>query len=764
MAIRKKARWVLASASTLSLAMFVGPALAQTADGSDLKLETVTVSATKGFGTDVTQIGGFRGGHIVDTPMTINVLPKDLLDAQQATSMTDILKNIAGANGSQVSTVVTSNQAIRGIPLDNRNGYRMDGSLPFINLIELPVEDKERVEVMKGAAGLYYGFASPAGVVNVTMKRPTLDPYLGAKIFGNAYGALGMAVDFGNTLHDGMFGYRINAVYANENPGITNTVGTRSLLAGAFDFKPFDNFTMQLDVEHIFKSQPEPGIFRFVTTPAKSVANPFPAIVLPDPNTIDPTVNFAPTWAQYRAEETNVLSHNTWSISDAWELTVDVGDSKFSRTRAFTTLQPTNFVTGDGFEQFQFSREEDENKNGRIQIAGTFDTFGLVHNALAGWQDNIRDSFSPNQTRTACAGGVYQAVTTVGATAATSTIACQTGITTVGGIQVNYKNPTFLSQMTRQTAPNLIGNVGRIEDAGFFVFDRISWGNYVDVLAGGRFGNYNDITIRPAKVKNFHATPATTSESVVVKPFGNGDLSIYASYVEALESTGGAPSTAANAGQTLAPLPSLQRELGVKSEYFSGLLLTADYFDIRRASTFVNGANVYVEDGKAKYSGFEVSASGEVTENLSVFVNGLLQMAKQISGAPSCGAAPFPVTPSCSTFSPSLVGNNVSNTAKAYGSAFAQYKLDDFVDGLAINGGIHYVGGRPLDATNQAVLPAYFTIDLGASYTTDRFEYPVTFRINAQNVTGKRYYASGDSDLFAVGQPQTVNFSLETHL
>jgi iron complex outermembrane receptor protein len=573
-----------------------------------------------------------------------------------------------------------------------------------------------------------------------------------------------MAVDVGNTVHNGMFGYRINAVYANENPGITNTVGTRSLLAGTFDFKPFDNFTMQLDVEHIFKSQPEPGIFRFVTTPAKSVANPFPAIILPDPNTIDPTVNFAPTWAQYRAEETNVLSHNTWSISDAWQLTVDVGDSKFSRTRAFTTLQPTNFVTGDGFEQFQFSREEDENKNGRIQIAGTFDTFGLVHNALAGWQDNIRDSFAPNQTRTACAGGVYQAVTTVGATAATSTIACQTGITTVGGIQVNYKNPTFLSQMTRQTAPNLTGIVGRIEDAGFYVFDRISWGDYVDVLAGGRFGNYNDITIRPAKVKNFHAAPATTSESVVVKPFGNGDLSIYASYVEALESTGGAPSTAVNAGQTLAPAPSLQREVGIKSAFFSGLLLTADYFDIRRASTFVNGANVYVEDGKAKYSGFEVSASGEVTEELSVFVNGMVQMAKQISGAPSCGAAPFPITQSCQTFSPSLVGNNVSNTAKAYGSAFVQYKLYDFVEGLALNGGIHYVGGRPLDATNQAVLPAYFTIDLGASYTTDRFDYPVTFRINAQNVTGKRYYASGDADLFAVGQPSTVNFSLETHL
>src|SRR5476649_1549176 len=127
MAIRNKARWALASASTLSLALFVGPALAQeTAD--NMQLETVTVTGVKGFGTDVTQVGSFRGAKLIDTPMTIQVLPHDLLESQQAQNLNDALRNIAGVNNSQTSTVVTSGQSVRGIALDNRNAYRGQGA------------------------------------------------------------------------------------------------------------------------------------------------------------------------------------------------------------------------------------------------------------------------------------------------------------------------------------------------------------------------------------------------------------------------------------------------------------------------------------------------------------------------------------------------------------------------------------------------------------------------------------------------------------
>ena len=45
---------------------------------------------------------------------------------------------------------------------------------------------------------------------------------------------------------------------------------------------------------------------------------------------------------------------------------------------------------------------------------------------------------------------------------------------------------------------------------------------------------------------------------------------------------------------------STQREAGIKIEPRPGLLVQAAYFNIERDSAFVNGANVYVLDGRAR--------------------------------------------------------------------------------------------------------------------------------------------------------------------
>ena len=69
-----------------------------------------------------------------------------------------------------------------------------------------------------------------------------------------------------------------------------------------------------------------------------------------------------------------------------------------------------------------------------------------------------------------------------------------------------------------------------------------------------------------------------------------------------------------------------------------------------------------------------------------------------------------------------------------------------------------------LNPLNEARISDYTLFDLGASYSTNAFEYPLTFRINARNVGNRRYWAATDSNLLAAGQPADVEFSLETHL
>ena len=112
-------------------------------------------------------------------------------------------------------------------------------------------------------------------------------------------------------------------------------------------------------------------------------------------------------------------------------------------------------------------------------------------------------------------------------------------------------------------------------------------------------------------------------------------MSIYGTYIEGLESTPAAPMTAANAGADVPATDSTQREVGIKIEPHPGLLLQAAYFDIERDSAFVNGANVYVLDGRARFRGTEFSVTGEVTPDWSLYATGPSSRCRSRSRAPT---------------------------------------------------------------------------------------------------------------------------------
>src|SRR5262249_25752226 len=144
---------------------------AASASDSSTTLEEIVVTADRkdSFSADLVQAGSFRGARQLDTPLTINVIPNTLIQSQQAQGRLDALGNPAAVSPSQPRPTVSANIAIRGINVENRGNYRLDGTLPIVNLIDLPLEDKDRVEALKGASALYYGFTAPSGIINLTM-------------------------------------------------------------------------------------------------------------------------------------------------------------------------------------------------------------------------------------------------------------------------------------------------------------------------------------------------------------------------------------------------------------------------------------------------------------------------------------------------------------------------------------------------------------------------------------------------------------------
>ena len=568
--IRKSVRRTLLCAALLS------PALAsaqQEPERSESLLQEIVVTGDRvdSFAADLVQAGTFRGAAIIDTPLSINIVPRELLEAQQAESIHDAMRNTAGVTFAQIGGAIYSNLAVRGIIVENRGNYRLNGALPIVNLIALPLENKERIEVLKGVSALYYGFTTPSGIVNLTTKRSPAAPLLDISANVNSHGAYGAHVDTGARFYDEKLGVRLNAVYGDLDIGVDKTSGHRKMGSLALDFNPVDSLSIKLDYEYIFKTITEPPTWR--------APNPVAGVTLLPP-VPDPTQNLGGEWQQGRGWSTNVLGQVAWRFARDWELSFYGGRSYLKRDRFFSEFRNYNLTTGAGQLAVTLTNgNELENNNYRSELAGAFLTGPIKHEIVFGFTRNERD----------------QEVTSN---------------PTVVFAQ-NFLDPVDIPRTA--LPPRVVTNPQEIKDEGYYVFNRMVYGenDWLQVLAGWRETDYTSVSAG----RTYVADEGSPAFGLVVKPLEW--LSVYGTYIEGLEEGGIAPVSAVNSGEVLPPGISEQVELGLQAEY-GDLLVTLAYFDIDRPSSFVNSSNVFVQDGRTTYKGVEFSAAGEIG-NFSIY-------------------------------------------------------------------------------------------------------------------------------------------------
>lgn len=740
------------------------------AEESESKLEEIVVTADR-YGTEVVQVGSFRGATQLDTPLAISVIPRELIDTQQASTTADVLKNTPGVTLSQTSPTVYSNVAIRGILTENRTNYRMDGFLPVINLIDMGLEDKERVEALKGASAIYYGFSPPSGIINMVMKRPTDEQMLYFKVFGNAHGRFGVHGDIGGTM--GIFGYRINAVYDQPNSGIDYTGGRRTLISGAFDIKPTDNLTIQINGEHLFKKVNEPGIWRLappsITSPGTRAAllptqnNPNP--VIPLPPLLDPTTNFGPDWASNRAEESNAMAKVTWKFAQNFELTAAAGFSRLQRDRHFNNLDwtqvNTNPLRGTVGENLMTQLQSQigakvHNDNYRLEVAGAFNTGPFEHELLIGAAYLDRENIGVPSLAISC---LYSTAPATNGQLLGTILAGQAlpANTATANCTQNPRSPHPIPALAVDAVPT-ISAIAAFKDLGFYIFDRIKVTDWLQILAGVRYTDYKQYTDVRIKSGEYKATPVTLSGGFVIKP--TEKMSFYGTYLEGLEPTPAPGNQAVNINDTFPPSQSVQYELGFKWEIMRGLLFQSAAFRIERDFFLLNAQNIYGPDGRSRFQGVELSLNGAITPQWSIYSSALFLDAKQISGAATVVSTVR--SPDGSFYiTPSTVGNRIENTAKRTFSLSTNYDLSEWVEGFSINGGVFHTGDQAINPLNSNFIPAVTTFDLGAALRLDMRGTPITLRLNMENVGNKRYFISTGSNVVSQAPPGTLKMSIE---
>ncbi|HEX7916368.1 TonB-dependent siderophore receptor [Rudaea sp.] len=663
------------------------------------KLETISVTADvgKGFTTKTSQVGAFRDQLMLDVPLSINVIPRAVMDAQAVSNMYDVLRNTAGVTQSQVNDVVTQNLAIRGIAIDNRTSYRLNGALPVNNLIEMPMEDKERVEALKGSSALYYGFTSPAGIINMVTKRARDKPTAEFDLVTDDNGLLVGHADLGRRFGpENQFGLRVNVASGQLRTATDGQEGSRKLGAVAFDWHATDRLSIKLDYEAFSKNIVENAAVALLTAVNNQIALPR----IPDQSRL-----ISGPWAKNKANSENVLFHADYMLSDTWAATVEWGRAETDRkARTFTAMTKYDVITGKGTLTESLSRGvKYVNNNFRAELAGRFQ-LGFLDNELSfGGMQNLRDQNNPSTQAYSIAQNLY------------APVVLPTPYYTV--------KPTYKPQA--------------ITDKGVYVFDRIRLGEDWQVLAGARRTDYTNATLGSP---TYNVEKTSPSVGVIYK--FREDTSIYANYIEGLEETGSAPVTAVNALMTLPPAVSKQKELGVRSEAWSGMTVSASLFEIERGSAYVNTANVFVADGRTHYQGMDFSLNGELTPEWSIYASALFLDAELRKAANTA-----------------LIGKTPENTPKTTGSLFADYH-PEALPGWSFNAGAYYTARRAVNNLDQAYIPSYITFNAGVRYTTTQwFGAKTTLQLNVENLGDKDYWSAAGAGYLGYGKPRTLKFT-----
>lgn len=130
----------------------------------------VTAEAEHGYKQEKATVAGKVPLRLREIPNSVSVLTRQQMDDQDMVTMGDAMQQITGVT--VIANDTTSNQYIArgyglGVIYDGVTSYNgMNPSHQF----DLPLY--ERIEVLRGPAGLLRGSGDPGGVVNLVKKRP----------------------------------------------------------------------------------------------------------------------------------------------------------------------------------------------------------------------------------------------------------------------------------------------------------------------------------------------------------------------------------------------------------------------------------------------------------------------------------------------------------------------------------------------------------------------------------------------------------------
>ncbi len=650
----------------------------------------------------ISGLGPLAGGKIQNTPYSIIVIPSDLIENTQATTIDDLIRLNPLAQMNQPQTYGSQSYAmVRGFKVDNFQALE-DGLYTSNSLMNL--EDKERVEFLNGLSGFVYGPASPGGTFNYVLKRPTLVPYYSLTAGDVTNGSAYLHLDLGGPIYRDKVAYRVNIAGQDGDTAIKYQSVIRDLTTGAVDWHVTPNAILSVDYAH--------DDTRINGTTAKWTFG----TTVPYPKAPDTTNLWAQKFGFSTENRNKVGTGFNWKINKVFtargrlaretltregiQFTNTVSDSSGSYTEAATVWAPWFYHI----------------KAAALASDAQFKTGFLSHTVTVAWFGRNIDL---NEHKTDVAKK------------------------TLAG-NFTFSSPLYVSNPNIVIGPTPVVPSSRTENRNLTFADNVSITRYVSLLAGL---TYSNVITRGwylstgAISSRYDKSKISPSVSLMYLP--KSWLSTYATFTQGLEKGGTASATDTNKLEVMPPMVSKQWEIGVKSTV-EKTLFTLALFNINKANEYdvtnSDSSTTYVQSGREIHRGLEMSASGHPIDHLMVF-GGFTFLDPDIEK---------------NLKNPALNGTRPVNVSKQIAKLYAEYDIPG-LQSLTVTGDVYYGGRMAATTDNTIFVPSVTTGDLGARYQFRVKKVPVVARYQVTNFTGNSYWLNNNY----LGAPRAHSFNLQ---
>ena len=678
--------------------------------------QTVTVTASTGYTATEASSGTKMDLPLMETPISVQVIPQQVLKDQQIVNLIDAITNVSGVAPTNDSYGTSDSFSIRGFDaaaLIYQDGLRLDeySDSGFAQ----DMANVEQVEVVKGPASVLYGQGEPGGLVNIITKKPRPNRFDSFQQQFGGHGYYRAIADVNQPLVDRRLYSRLvfdglssdsfrNFIHTNELSFFPSLKWQLSDLADLTLQGSYQTGSDYTDNGIPFQSYPVNG--------SQIVAIGYPAPVIRSSNFVDYGSN------KVHTRQFDIKPFLTIHLGENWPL-------RIIYKYAYITTPPTSGQLYPGLDEvyvgnadskgdlarFGFVTDYFHHRTNQViaDLPGSF-TIGKVKNTVLVGFDYSKDT------------GAYDYNTVFPAT-------------------INIFNPVYNQPIPPPDPSGQGWNTLGYIAYGAYAQDLVQLPWHIFVLAGVRmnwayaYENYAGAYVGNSAV---HERPTNPRGGLLWQ--ADDHVSLYSSY----SSNYGDSALGQNApGQKFLPPESAnQVEFGVKTEWLNRRLTasTAVYRIFKHNVPAPDPSNpaLVIAIGTARTQGIEFDVAGQVTRDLRVIASysNFQSVTTKDTNVPSQQGLPF---------------GSVPHFTESFWTTWGPQEGP--VRGFRLGGG---VGGHSGEQAYQTVFDAnynplgleadkigsYATINLMGGYQHSWDRKSLSIQMNIENLLNKHYFSN----------------------